>query len=706
MIELKNMTKEYKNQFLALKECTISFRSNSLNVLVGKSGSGKTTLLNIIGGLDMPSSGQLYVYGKEINKKSVDAYRNTEVGFVFQDMNLIPSLSLKENLNLAFDLCGKKMNNEDIESVLKAVSLPDGEESIKELLKKKPYQLSQGQMQRFTIARALIKKPSILLLDEPTSALDEENATNILQLLKELAKTKTVIISSHDKNLFVDAADQVVEMSFGKAAVIKPYADDKLEETRIARVDKKGFFSFIETLKIALMNLKNKKIRLVTSIIVAIVASSLFGVASLFNNCNTTSVLLNTQIDNNQLGAVISKQYEYRSHADYSLQTTSSPFSEEEIEKISNHTNGNYAPLYGRFNFLMDAVAIEEGTIITTYMRSGLSDFAVEVNPSTGESVLGLTRYSGLLEETACHLPENYNEIAISSIQAALFMKYGINTLDGEGEETTYYPEKIDDLIGYTFTPESKYLNDGQTLTICGIYSSDDGMSDFWIPLLELSDTEIEMREDYAYLHYRRNSYSIAQCFYVKEGFYQNSNDVYENTSRYYVKLRGDYAADYQFLTSFDHDSYYINYFNGYTGFTSIVSTVTSDTFALVLYVAIAILLLISFATSIGLFYGNIKSMERDLGIYRAMGASKMAISLIILLQALAISLFEYLITLIGLAIFTAVINQQVFISLLSINIATLGFLFLLLVVFALIVSILSSRKALMQKPINIIKEK
>ncbi len=200
MIQLINIKKSYKNSGTVLSDISLSFQQPSLNLIIGKSGSGKTTLLNIIAGLDSYDEGELIYNDIKITKSNIDEYRNENIGFVFQQMNLIDSLSIKENLEIVFDMCHKKMENEVILELFNKVGLLENSNSINEFLKKKPNQLSVGQMQRVSIVRALIKNPKIIILDEPTSALDEENSKKIVDFLKELSKSIIVIIASHIKN--------------------------------------------------------------------------------------------------------------------------------------------------------------------------------------------------------------------------------------------------------------------------------------------------------------------------------------------------------------------------------------------------------------------------------------------------------------------------------------------------------------------------
>ena len=276
MLKLEKIEKRYSaKDNLILSDVNLEFQDCSFNLIFGKSGSGKTTLLNIIGGLDKHTNGNICFNNKIVDEKNLDEFRNSQVSFVFQKINLVESLSIRENFKIAFDLCKKPMTNETIEKVLKRVSLPDNDVDLKIFLKKKPNQLSVGQAQRVAIARSLIKDPSILIFDEPTSALDNENSKNVLKLLKDLSKDRIVIISSHDKGLFFENADQVIKIESGTASVIKENKNTR-KENKINPF-KKGFFSFVETLKIAILNLKNKKIRLATSVIISVIAMSLFG---------------------------------------------------------------------------------------------------------------------------------------------------------------------------------------------------------------------------------------------------------------------------------------------------------------------------------------------------------------------------------------------------------------------------------------------
>lgn len=216
MLELKTVSKIYKTkggtQVTALRDVSVAFEEKGMVFILGKSGSGKSTLLNICGGLDMPDSGEMIVMGKSIKDFTavdLDSYRNTFVGFVFQEYNILDEFSVAENIAMAQELQGKKKSAEEIDVILEKVDLKGYE-------KRKPRTLSGGQKQRLAIARALIKDPKIIMADEPTGALDSATGAQIMNVLKRLSQDKLVIVVSHDREYAERYADRIIELSDGK----------------------------------------------------------------------------------------------------------------------------------------------------------------------------------------------------------------------------------------------------------------------------------------------------------------------------------------------------------------------------------------------------------------------------------------------------------------------------------------------------------
>ncbi len=214
VISAKNVTKQYivgSNVINALDGVDFDIEEGEFVVILGPSGAGKTTLLNVVGGMDNVTSGELIVDGEDIgkfNKKQLTEYRRNRVGFVFQFYNLMPNLTALENVELATEMCKDALSPEE---VLTSVGL-------QERMANFPAQLSGGEQQRVSIARAIAKNPRILLCDEPTGALDYATGKNILKLLRDACKIhgKTVIIVTHNSAL-KDMADKVVYIKNGQA---------------------------------------------------------------------------------------------------------------------------------------------------------------------------------------------------------------------------------------------------------------------------------------------------------------------------------------------------------------------------------------------------------------------------------------------------------------------------------------------------------
>lgn len=700
MLTLDKISKDYgkkKNRFSCLTNVSVSFNDSSLNLIVGKSGSGKTTLSNIIGGLDSQTSGKLFFNDIEISKKNIDGYRNKNVSFVFQQFNLIESFTIKENFKIAFDLCQKTMDENVLRSILEKVSLLDNDILLSEFLSRYPKQLSVGQKQRVAIAIALVKNPSILILDEPTSALDEANSNKLVSLVKELSKSITVIITSHNKELFIDYADQVIGIVNKQTTILKAY--EEKDECETTPNIKRGFFSFKETLKIALLNLKNKKMKLGTSLILSTLTVVLFGLAFLFQTCDVNEVRLRTQIQAGIKDALIVNTDEYYNHASYFHSYKKAQLSESQISYIENYTEGKCAPYYSYYSNLSLGSSFASSTKdVPSFLSEYLSlYYYVEVDSNSGLSDLSLTRYSELQNDTICRLPEKFDEVAISDLAAEVLKDEGLIQYINASSETITYVKSVDELIGLK-------LRNG--LTITGIYSTSDNALEFWKPYLGKTYEDLQEFKNYEYINNARNGFSLSQCMLTKSGFSKSDSQKGANNidSSYYVSLKGNYRSDFDFINSFKNGFRFVELQNWYSGYTNIIETFTSY-FRVISWIVITILILVSFIITLNFFYSNIKAMEKDLGIFKAMGASKIAIALIILIQSLIVSVLEVIVAIIALLIISMVINSSVSVSLLSLNISIVSLQFLILLFSALLVSLFTSRKALTQTPINVIQQ-
>src|SRR5574344_2398 len=285
MLELKNIVKDYvidKKPFPALKGINLSFRKQEFVCILGPSGCGKTTLLNIIGGLDRYTKGDLLINGtstKTYKSKDWDNYRNKRIGFVFQNYNLIPHLSILANVELSLTLNGvsPKARKERAIAVLKEVGL----ESI---INKNPNQLSGGQMQRVASARALINNPEIILADEPTGALDSVTSIQVMNLIKKLSSDRLVLMVTHNTELADKYATRIITMKDGVITTDSaPYKEEKQFDT-VKNVGKKTSMNFFTALNMSLRNLFTKKGR---TILTSVAASfGIIGVALVLSLSN------------------------------------------------------------------------------------------------------------------------------------------------------------------------------------------------------------------------------------------------------------------------------------------------------------------------------------------------------------------------------------------------------------------------------------
>ncbi|MEE3809529.1 ABC transporter ATP-binding protein/permease [Lysinibacillus fusiformis] len=260
MLELINLNKIYKTEAFehyALNNIDLAFRSSEFVSILGPSGSGKTTLLNIIGGLDQYTSGNLKINGrstKDFRQEDWDSYRNNSVGFIFQSYNLINHLSVIENVEMGMTLSGvsSKERRKRSQAVLKKVGL-------EKHINKNPNQLSGGQMQRVAIARALVNDPDIILADEPTGALDHETSIQIMELIKEIASEKLVIMVTHNPELAHKYSERIIEFMDG---TVKNDSNPYLETEATKEYEfKKTNMSFLTALKLSGKNILTKKWR-------------------------------------------------------------------------------------------------------------------------------------------------------------------------------------------------------------------------------------------------------------------------------------------------------------------------------------------------------------------------------------------------------------------------------------------------------------
>ncbi len=403
MLELKNINKSYTTGSFtqqALKNINLKFRKNEFVAILGPSGSGKTTLLNIIGGLDRYDDGDLIINGKSTKKfksREWDSYRNNCIGFIFQNYNLITHISILENIEMGMTLSGKsaKKRRKKALEVLEKVGL-------KEHAHKKPNQLSGGQMQRVAIARALANDPDIILADEPTGALDSKTSVQIMDLIKEIAKDKLVIMVTHNSELADNYANRIVKFKDGELISDSNPIKKNEKEERLYQI-KKTSMNFITALKLSFNNIITKKGR---TLITAFASSiGIIGIALILSLSNgfdiqidkfetetlsslpiiiskesvnlTEDTIVSMQEDSNNDGAYPEEEFVYTKDSIINTLVHENEFTEEYLDYIENIDESKVAGIsYTRITAL-NVLGIVDGkkTVIPTGLSSGQSYF-------------------------------------------------------------------------------------------------------------------------------------------------------------------------------------------------------------------------------------------------------------------------------------------------------------------------------------------
>lgn len=216
ILRVEHLTKKYgrgENQVIAVDDMSFSVNRGEFVAIVGSSGSGKSTLLHLIGGVDRPTSGKVFIEGKDVyslNEENLAIFRRRQVGLIYQFYNLIPILNVVENITLPCDLDGKKVDNQKIDEILKTLGLQNRQNNL-------PNELSGGQQQRVSIGRALINNPAIILADEPTGNLDSKSSDEIVELLKVSNKKykQTIVMITHDLEI-AKIADRIIKIEDGR----------------------------------------------------------------------------------------------------------------------------------------------------------------------------------------------------------------------------------------------------------------------------------------------------------------------------------------------------------------------------------------------------------------------------------------------------------------------------------------------------------
>ena len=411
MLKLENITKDYKvgdSVVHALKGIGIEFRKSEFVSILGQSGCGKTTLLNIIGGLDRYTSGILIINGKstkDFKDKDWDAYRNYSVGFVFQNYNLISHQTILSNVELALTLSGvgKKERQKRAIEALKKVGL-------EEQIHKKPNQLSGGQMQRVAIARALVNNPDIILADEPTGALDTKTSKQVMDILKEIAKDKLVIMVTHNPSLAEEYSTRIIKILDGVITDdSNPYKTES-QEKNIDKEKRRTSIKFLTALNLSLNNLMTKKGRTILTafagsigiIGIALILSLSTGIQNYINKVEEDTLssypisIEEASIDTSSMLETMMQEKDTQENIDDG-KIHSQNIMTEMLSTISNKVENNNLTEFKKYleeesnGIVSNSNAIQyDYNLNLNLYKENTDDGIVKVNPSTVMEKLGM----------------------------------------------------------------------------------------------------------------------------------------------------------------------------------------------------------------------------------------------------------------------------------------------------------------------------
>ena len=426
MIRFINVSKEYRSKkgqiTKALNNININLSNKGLVFIIGKSGSGKSTLLNILGGLDSKTSGHIYIDNKNIDsfkEKDYDSYRNTYIGFIFQDFNLLEEYNVFDNVMLSAKLLRKKVNKEEILNLLERLDL-------KGLEYRNINELSGGQKQRVGIARALIKNPKVILADEPTGNLDSHSSLETFKLLKEISKEKLVVVVSHDLENANTYADKILELQDGNAIRNDLTTEEKDDNTFSLT---KSRLPFKECLHFAFTSLKSNKVKLFFTIILTMISLVFMGISVNSFLYDKGAFMAGVMRDNNEYIFDIEKMQVESTGASLPLTLTN-----DDENTLKKNINKKLNPTYRLYNNNR-LLTFTYGDYIEKdeeFSHIPMWFLYVQVNDKRilGDNIKGNT-------------PTNNNEIMVHKNVARYICKYGV--LDSTNN--IYKPSSIDELI-------------------------------------------------------------------------------------------------------------------------------------------------------------------------------------------------------------------------------------------------------------------
>lgn len=578
MIEISNVNKKYQSkaneEVVAIDGINLKFNHNGLVFILGKSGSGKSTFLNILGGLDSANTSRILINNKKLNRfdeTTCSEYRNTYIGFVFQEYNLLDDLNVYDNIALALQMQNREVDRETVLNILKEVDLEGLEERELD-------ELSGGQKQRVAIARALVKKPEIILADEPTGNLDSETSEQVFELFKRISKEKLIICVSHDAEYAHKYADRIIEISDGK--IIRDtnpevYEDNIQAPEMIRPVLPKEFIYHM-----SIGNILNNKLRMVvTSVIVAFLMAILTAVYTTLNVSSTVDVDLFKASSMNHLML--------QPRNSETMELTS-----DQLTRIQRVLPDYGATLYKRFNLWANGQALsvsnlnfgslDEDSLVsenTRLLSPSFIDTIKQLPLNFIETSVNGSVYDNLIGSE----PKNNHEIVISSYLADLMITSGY-LVEGNVVQFDSYQDIINQNIGIN-------LND-KVLNIVGIIPHK-------TPVLDNELTALK---------------TVYSNVYVQRGFISNSG--LESTLNSY----GIYISNYASLPELMHDVKNAGYINLTPVYSDALENFTRFELSLLISVIVPLIGYLALVFLANYISSSIIYRKKQIGILRAMG--------------------------------------------------------------------------------------
>ncbi len=624
-LEINHVYKDYnlsnKTKFNALNDICVSFDKGELVSIIGESGSGKSTLMNLIGGLDSDYSGEIKIGGidlKTFKEKQLDDYRKKKIGFVFQSFNLIPHLSILDNVTIALTLSDVKesVKLEKAKAILKKLGLENQ-------LKKKPTQLSGGQKQRVAIARALMNDPDIILADEPTGSLDSQTTLQILNIMKEIAdEGKLVIMVTHSEKV-ASISSRIVEIADGKIVDDRQnenYKKDNLKQDKLVTTDsnanvkkKEKHLSFISALRLSLHNMwasrtKNFLMALgVTISLISMILMLAFGsgltsyidsLASSYSSPTIVTINKKTSSADNPMGAIMDL-------------ISPQSFTDEEIDEVVNQINTYLSQQHSEIDYTVNKEQLGKGYSIMTSASAGNANIEFQLGEDTKKSDI-FYLYS---------TPPYYGEEQL--LAGKLSKGESLDEETGETVGEVMLSSKIATEMGLESIEEAL----GKIVTVNVNYSINDVLVNIQQKCKITGIVNVNMFKDSLILYI---DYDYLESLVNEQGATLSPTALYINTDN-----ENTTNIINNFLSTTD------NYTGSVENQMANMFSEMMSTFSVALAIIAGISLIVAMIMILVVLYMSVSERTREIGVLKSIGARKHDIKKIFTTESFLIGLFS-----------------------------------------------------------------